>query len=120
MAEEVATWLIGDYRIDKVVAKHTGDENVVLEVWLVGLDKPGVFSMSVQQAKDMAGFLTAAALMAPPEPITVHFKGGPWDGQTTNVERVVGPVFAVGHQIGNHYWLDTKSAPPTYFWDANG
>lgn len=49
---------------------------------------------------------------------TVHFRGGPWDGQTTEVERVVAPVFAVGHEVGNHYWLDTKSDPPTYHWDG--
>jgi hypothetical protein len=45
--------------------------------------------------------------------------GGPWDTQTIEVERVVGPVFGVGHHIGNHYWLDTKSGdPPKYHWDG--
>lgn len=53
-----------------------------------------------------------------PEPrvVTVHFAGGPWDQRTTEVDRVVGPVFAVGHEVGNHYWLDSKSDPPTYHW----
>ncbi len=56
---------------------------------------------------------------AVPEPpkATVHFSGGPWAGQTYETERVIGPLFAVGHEIGNHYWLDTKSDPPTYYWD---
>lgn len=54
---------------------------------------------------------------ADPHEVVVHFKGGPWDGQTHGVGRVVGPVFAVGHAIGNHYWLDTKSDPPTYHWN---
>lgn len=53
----------------------------------------------------------------PKRKIEVHFRGGPWNGQTYEVERVVGPLFAVGHEIGNHYWLDSKSDPPTYFWD---
>jgi len=49
----------------------------------------------------------------------VAFVGGPWDTQTIEVERVVGPVFGVGHHIGNHYWLDTKSGdPPKYHWDG--
>ena len=52
-----------------------------------------------------------------PPPVVVRFVGGPWDGQTVEVERVVGPVFAAGHEVGNHYWLDTKSDPPTYFWE---
>lgn len=51
--------------------------------------------------------------------VAVHFKGGPWADQTAEVERVVGPVFAVGNLIGNHYWLDTKSDPPTYVWDGS-
>jgi hypothetical protein len=51
--------------------------------------------------------------------ITVHFQGGPWHGQTYEVEQVVGPVFGVGHEIGNHYWLDSKSGnTPTYHWDG--
>lgn len=49
---------------------------------------------------------------------TVHFVGGPWDGLHVEEERVVGPVYGVGHEIGNRYWLDTKSDPPTYYWDA--
>lgn len=50
---------------------------------------------------------------------TVHFVGGPWDGQSYEVERVVAPVFGAGHPIGNHYWLDTKSGnTPTYHWDG--
>lgn len=48
--------------------------------------------------------------------VTVYLRGGPWDGQTREVERVVGPLLSVGHEIGNHYWLDTKSDPPTYYW----
>ena len=49
----------------------------------------------------------------------VTFAGGPWNGQTYGVERVVGPVFAVGHVIGNHYWLDSKGrGTPTYHWDG--
>jgi hypothetical protein len=53
-----------------------------------------------------------------PQPFTVHFTGGPWDGKTYDAERIVAPVFAAGHLIGNHYYLDTKSEPPTYFWDG--
>lgn len=49
--------------------------------------------------------------------VEVHFVGGPWAGQTYKVDRVVGPVFGVGHEIGNHYWLDSKSDPPTYHWN---
>jgi hypothetical protein len=57
---------------------------------------------------------------APPEPstTTVHFVGGPWDGNTYEAERVVGPVFAVGDLVGSHYWLDTNSNPPAYHWDG--
>jgi hypothetical protein len=51
-----------------------------------------------------------------PDVIAVHFAGGPWDGQSVMVDRIVGPVFAVGHVIGNHYWLDARSSPPTYHW----
>ena len=48
----------------------------------------------------------------------VAFSGGPWNRQTFKVDQVVAPVFAVGHEIGNHYWLDTKgSGTPTYYWD---
>lgn len=57
-------------------------------------------------------------MMSGEQKVVVHFDGGPWDGQTYEVERVVGPVFAVGHEVGNHYWLDTKSDPPTYHWDG--
>lgn len=54
-----------------------------------------------------------------PPKTTVRFAGGPWDGQTTDIGRVVGPVFAVGHEIGNHYWLNSKSGnTPTYHWDG--
>jgi hypothetical protein len=50
----------------------------------------------------------------------VKFIGGPWAGETTTVERVVGPVFAVGHEVGNHYWLDSKSeGTPLYYWDGS-
>lgn len=49
---------------------------------------------------------------------TVHFVGGPWEGQTYETERIVGPLFAVGHNVGNHYWLDSKSDPATYVWDG--
>lgn len=51
---------------------------------------------------------------------TVRFSGGPWDGKTTDVASVVGPVFAVGDQVGNHYWLDTKgrTGEVTYYWDG--
>jgi hypothetical protein len=49
---------------------------------------------------------------------TLHFAGGPWNGRAYEADRVVGPVFAVGHEIGNHYWLDSKSDPPTYHWDG--
>lgn len=49
----------------------------------------------------------------------VVFAGGPWDGQSHTVPRVIGPVFAVGDEIGNHYWLDSKSDPPTYHWDPD-
>lgn len=50
-----------------------------------------------------------------PRKITVRLFGGPWNG-TVEVDHVVGPVFAVGDPIGNHYWLDSKSDPPTYWW----
>lgn len=50
--------------------------------------------------------------------VAVHFIGGPWAGQTFEIDRVVGPLFGVGHEIGKHYWLDTKSDPPTYHWDG--
>jgi hypothetical protein len=59
-----------------------------------------------------------------PEPrvkskVEVGFIGGPWDSQTTEIDHVVAPVFAAGHQIGSHYWLDTKSAgTPMYHWDG--
>lgn len=57
---------------------------------------------------------------APPRAITVRFSGGPWGGTTREVEKVVGPVFAPGDEVGNHYWLDTKMDPPTYFWNVAG
>lgn len=50
---------------------------------------------------------------------TVHFVGGPWDEKVVEVDRVVGPVFAAGHEIGNFYWLDAESDPPTYRWDRS-
>ena len=49
---------------------------------------------------------------------TVTFVGGPWDEKTTRVDHIVAPVFGPGHEIGNHYWLDTESDPPTYHWDG--
>lgn len=49
---------------------------------------------------------------------TVMLYGGPWAG-TVDIDHVVGPVFAVGHPIGNHYWLDVKSDPPAYHWDGH-
>lgn len=65
--------------------------------------------------------LRARWSMSPdPAPITAHFAGGPWDGKTVDVARIVAPVFGPGHEIGNHYWLDTKGASgaPTYHWDG--
>lgn len=55
----------------------------------------------------------------PARSVTVHFRGGPWDGERVQVERVVGPVFNVGVEPGNRYWLDTKSDPPTYHWNPD-
>jgi hypothetical protein len=49
---------------------------------------------------------------------TVRFIGGPWDDKTADMNHVTAPVFAPGHEVGNHYWLDTKSDPPTYHWDG--
>lgn len=74
-------------------------------------------------ARKVMALFAAAALAEgePPEPsmIEVVFVGGPWDGQRYSTERVTAPVFAVGHEIGNHYWLDTKSGdPPAYHWDG--
>jgi hypothetical protein len=41
------------------------------------------------------------------------------DGEyADDTKRLTAPVFAVGHEVGNHYWLDTKSDPPTYHWDG--
>lgn len=54
----------------------------------------------------------------PESGVTVHFAGGPWDKQTTTLDRVVGPVLGPGHEVGSHYWLDTKGNPPTYHWDG--
>ena len=51
------------------------------------------------------------------ERFSVTFDGGPWDGTTVAVDRVTGPVFAPGDEVGNHYWLDRKSDPPTYVWE---
>lgn len=61
-------------------------------------------------------------IYTPTEPrvVTVHFSGGPWNGQTIEVERVISPVFLPGNEVGNHYWLDIKSDPPTYFWNPEG
>lgn len=64
------------------------------------------------EASDLANLLPA------PKRVAVHFAGGPWNGKTTDVEYVVAPVFAPGHEVGNHYWLDTKSDPPAYHWDG--
>lgn len=50
---------------------------------------------------------------------TVHFDGGPWNGETTDLEQIVAPVFSPAHEIGKNYWLDTKGRPgkpPTYHW----
>lgn len=71
------------------------------------------------QVAAMAGAWADACGAAPVRKITVHFQGGPWNGTTYEVERVIGPLFAVGHEIGNHYWLDSKSDPPTYFWNPD-
>jgi hypothetical protein len=49
----------------------------------------------------------------------VYFDGGPWDGKSTDVDRVVGPLFALGDDVGSHYWLDPNSDPPTYHWEAD-
>jgi hypothetical protein len=71
-----------------------------------------------------AALVTALAALdevqaSEPAKVEVKFVGGPWAGQTTTVERVVGPVFAVGHEVGNHYWLDSKSkGTPLYYWDG--
>lgn len=54
--------------------------------------------------------------MHPDPPITVHFEGGPWHGKTAAIDTVTAPVYAVGHDTGKHYWLDTNSNPPTYHW----
>lgn len=48
----------------------------------------------------------------------ITFYGGPWDGEHSDVFMVTGPVFSVGHAIGSHYWLNTKSDPPRYHWDG--
>lgn len=62
--------------------------------------------------------LTAHDSPPPPPPAAVMvFVGGPWDGKS-HTGRVTAPVFAVGDEVGNHYWLDTKSDPPTYHWDG--
>ena len=62
-----------------------------------------------------------ADLLKPKPPkVTVYFAGGPWDGQHTEVDMATAPLFAVGHSIGGHYWLDTKSGDkPTYHWDGH-
>src|ERR1700733_9680706 len=72
---------------------------------------------------DHQDVLYLLSLLDGPEPelrkVPVSFSGGPWDGQTYDVDRVVAPVFGAGHEIGNHYWLDVKSGnTPTYYWDG--
>lgn len=62
-----------------------------------------------QQRSNMAG------LPAGPTE-TVHFAGGPWNGQTAIVPDVYVPEFEAGDPIGAHYLLDTEHAPPTYHW----
>lgn len=68
---------------------------------------------------DVEAIERATLLLAPPVTLTtVHFSGGPWAGRTFDTQNVTSPVFAVGHEVGNHYWLDSKSDPPTYFWQG--
>lgn len=93
----------GDYEYDQ------GDIVVVDFDDLYNLARVALASMAL---------LRREALSDEPRKVEVHFRGGPWAGQTYEVERVVGPVFAVGDEIGNHYWLDSKSDPPTYIWDV--
>lgn len=104
-----------------------------------GPDRFAAVAMSDEAAVGMAGLLNAAVGDAVPDfiatlpmvpklakstavqasRVTVHFSGGPWDGKTTDIERVVAPVFGPGHEVGNHYWLDTTgTGPPTYHWDG--
>lgn len=79
-----------------------------------------------QQTRDAWDAATQAAVKAlkskaeAAPPVTVHFSGGPWHGKTTDLDRVIGPVFGPGHPVGNRYWLDTKSESgvPTYHWDG--
>ncbi len=59
------------------------------------------------------GPMTEEAQLAPT--VIATLVGGPWAGMV-EMDRIVGPVFAAGHPIGNHYWLDTKSDPPAYHW----
>lgn len=66
----------------------------------------------------VGGFMPEHRTLRGGDVTTVHLVGGPWDGQQIEVECVVGPVLAVGHKVGNHYWLDTKSDPPAYHWDG--
>lgn len=52
--------------------------------------------------------------------ITIRFSGGPWDGQEHAIDKVTSPVFAVGHEIGNWYYLDQNSPDvPVYFWQPD-
>lgn len=75
--------------------------------------------ISRDTAQELVRQLTDALKPAPAK-VVVRFAGGPWDGQTAQVDMAVAPVFAVGHEIGNHYWLDTKSGDePTYHWDGH-
>jgi hypothetical protein len=91
--------------------------------YLLALGEP---AQQVLSATHVAGKAKARAALAafdavdvPQQKVEVKFVGGPWAGQTTTVERVVGPVFAVGHEVGNHYWLDSKSkGTPLYYWDG--
>lgn len=47
-----------------------------------------------------------------PRLVAVSFVGGPWNGETRDIERVITLLPATGGE----YWLDVKSDPPSYFW----
>ena len=101
-----------------VVAKDDG--------WNVFVQRPGYPLTTLHLPDEAAAHKVIGAITDAirdrhrdqPDTFTIHFQGGPWGGQTAQVERIVAPVFAVGHIVGNHYYLDTKSDPPTYFWDG--
>lgn len=75
------------------------------------------FSMGREFAELLLAEYDRVRGVVPSSAVVMVFKGGPWDGQS-HAGRVTAPVFAVGDSIGNHYWLDTKSDPPTYIWDG--